>query len=74
MRFTVRCFVKVFAFSSEQFTVAPCTLIFVCVFQKPQRNYRANSYVIPSDKKRKTLRWQIRADLAHGVKPPSVFD
>ena len=45
-----------------------------CVVCKAQRSYRANSYVIPSDKKRKTLRWQIRMDLAQGVKPPSAFD
>jgi hydrolethalus syndrome protein 1 len=44
------------------------------VEKKPQRSYQPNTYVVPSDKKRKTLRWQIRMDLAQGVKPPSAFD
>jgi len=67
-------FVAAFAVGLEQLY---CCTLYIAVslsVKKPQRNYRANSYVIPSDKKRKTLRWQIRADLAQGVKPPSVFD
>ncbi len=43
-------------------------------FQRQQKVIGGNNYVIPSDKKRKNLRWQIRQDLAQGVVPPSAFD
>lgn len=42
--------------------------------QKPKKVYVPNKYVIPSDKKRKNLRWAIRQDMAQGLVPPSVFD
>ncbi|KAJ8309101.1 hypothetical protein KUTeg_013975 [Tegillarca granosa] len=41
--------------------------------QKPQRVYVANSYVVPTDKKRQNLRWQIRMDMAEGQMPPHGF-
>ena len=43
------------------------------MFQQP-KVYIPNGYKVPSDKKRKNLRWQIRNDLAQGVVPPSAFD
>lgn len=43
------------------------------LFQQPCKSYVRNNYVIPSDKKRKTLRWQIRQKLAEGVIPSSAL-
>ncbi|XP_029284220.1 hydrolethalus syndrome protein 1 [Cottoperca gobio] len=36
---------------------------------KPRRVYVPNSYVVPTEKKRSALRWEIRNDLANGVLP-----
>ncbi|XP_053490671.1 centriolar and ciliogenesis-associated protein HYSL1 isoform X2 [Ictalurus furcatus] len=36
---------------------------------KPQRTYIPNTYVVPTEKKRSSLRWEIRHDLANGVIP-----
>lgn len=41
-------------------------------FQKPQKNYVENKYVVPTDKKRKDLRWRIRADMAAGIMPSGL--
>lgn len=34
------------------------------VFEKPQRNYVPNKYVVPTEKKRQALRWEVRSNLA----------
>jgi len=34
------------------------------VFEKPQRNYVPNNYVVPTEKKRQALRWEVRSSLA----------
>lgn len=34
------------------------------VFERPQRNYVPNTYVVPTDKKRQALRWEVRSNLA----------
>ncbi|KAI8481470.1 cilium assembly [Branchiostoma belcheri] len=39
------------------------------VVQKPQRVYVPNSYVVPTNKKRQALRWEVRHDIARGVLP-----
>ncbi|XP_041640158.1 hydrolethalus syndrome protein 1 [Cheilinus undulatus] len=36
---------------------------------KPRRVYVPNTYVVPTEKKRSALRWEIRTDLANGVLP-----
>ncbi|XP_034043835.1 hydrolethalus syndrome protein 1 homolog isoform X2 [Thalassophryne amazonica] len=36
---------------------------------KPRRVYVPNTYVVPTEKKRSSLRWEIRNDLANGVLP-----
>ncbi|XP_017333250.1 centriolar and ciliogenesis-associated protein HYSL1 [Ictalurus punctatus] len=36
---------------------------------KPQRTYIPNTYVVPTEKKRSSLRWEIRHDLANGIIP-----
>ncbi|XP_048737189.1 centriolar and ciliogenesis-associated protein HYSL1-like [Ostrea edulis] len=41
--------------------------------KKPQRVYVPNKYVVPTDKQRKSLRWQIRMDLAQGQMPAHGF-
>ncbi|KAM3865359.1 centriolar and ciliogenesis-associated protein HYLS1-like [Diretmus argenteus] len=40
---------------------------------KPQRVYVPNTYVVPTEKKRSALRWQVKHDLANGLLP-SRFD
>lgn len=45
----------------------------VVVEKQPGKSYVRNNYVIPSDKKRKTLRWQIRQKLAEGAIPSSAL-
>lgn len=42
--------------------------------KKPAKSHAPNKYIIPSDKKRDDLRWHIRHELAHGIKPISIFD
>uniref|UniRef100_A0A4W5RRL1 HYLS1 centriolar and ciliogenesis associated n=1 Tax=Hucho hucho TaxID=62062 RepID=A0A4W5RRL1_9TELE len=37
---------------------------------KPQRVFVPNTYVVPTEKKRSALRWEIRHDLANGLLPP----
>ncbi|GAB1603849.1 hydrolethalus syndrome protein 1 homolog [Argonauta hians] len=39
---------------------------------RPQKSFVANSYVVPTQKPRRSLRWQIRTDLAHGIMPSST--
>jgi len=34
------------------------------VYEKPQRNYKSNDYVVPTEKKRQALRWQVRTALS----------
>lgn len=34
------------------------------VFEKPQRNFVPNNYVVPTEKKRQALRWEVRSSLA----------
>lgn len=34
------------------------------VFEKPQHNFVPNKYVVPTDKKRQALRWEVRSSLA----------
>lgn len=36
---------------------------------KPRRVFVPNSYVVPTEKKRSALRWEIRNDLANGLLP-----
>ncbi|XP_034056146.1 hydrolethalus syndrome protein 1 [Gymnodraco acuticeps] len=36
---------------------------------KPRRVFVPNSYVVPTEKKRSALRWEIRSDLANGLLP-----
>ncbi|KAM9362941.1 centriolar and ciliogenesis-associated protein HYLS1 [Symphorus nematophorus] len=36
---------------------------------KPRRVYVPNTYVVPTEKKRSALRWEIRNDLANGLLP-----
>ncbi|XP_071080184.1 centriolar and ciliogenesis-associated protein HYLS1-like [Haliotis cracherodii] len=48
-------------------------LVHETIEKRPQRVFVANKYVVPTEKKRQTLRWQIRMDLAHGNKPPCGF-
>ncbi|XP_066115763.1 centriolar and ciliogenesis-associated protein HYLS1 [Saccopteryx bilineata] len=36
---------------------------------KPQHIYVPNNYLVPTEKKRSALRWDIRCDLANGVMP-----
>ncbi|KAM8880453.1 uncharacterized protein hyls1 isoform 2-T2 [Spinachia spinachia] len=36
---------------------------------KPRRTYVPNSYVVPTEKKRSALRWELRNDLASGLLP-----
>ncbi|XP_030627921.1 hydrolethalus syndrome protein 1 homolog [Chanos chanos] len=40
--------------------------------QKPQRIFVPNTYVVPTDKKRSALRWEIRYDLANGIIPTKI--
>ena len=42
-------------------------------FQRPQRVFVPNKYVVPTDKQRKALRWNVRMELAHGQMPPHGF-
>ena len=42
-------------------------------FQRPQRVFVPNKYVVPTDKQRKSLRWNVRMELAHGQMPPHGF-
>lgn len=37
---------------------------------KPRRVFVPNTYVVPTEKKRSALRWEIRHDLANGLLPP----
>ncbi|CAH1261383.1 HYLS1 [Branchiostoma lanceolatum] len=39
------------------------------VVQKPQRVYVPNGYIVPTNKKRQALRWEVRHDIARGVLP-----
>lgn len=39
---------------------------------KPRRVFVPNTYVVPTDKKRHALRWDIRSDMANGLLPPKV--
>ncbi|XP_046578671.1 LOW QUALITY PROTEIN: hydrolethalus syndrome protein 1 homolog [Haliotis rubra] len=48
-------------------------LVHETIEKRPQRVFVANKYVVPTEKKRQTLRWQIRMDLAHGNKPACGF-
>lgn len=41
--------------------------------KKPHRVFVPNKYVIPSDKKRQDLRWQVRMDMAQGQLPHHGF-
>lgn len=41
--------------------------------KKPHRVFVPNKYVVPTEKHRKSLRWNIRTDLAHGHMPPHGF-
>ncbi|XP_060079273.1 centriolar and ciliogenesis-associated protein HYLS1-like [Ylistrum balloti] len=41
--------------------------------KKSQRVFVPNKYVVPTDKKRRDLRWQIRMDIAQGQMPPHGF-
>lgn len=34
------------------------------VFEKPQRSFVPNNYVVPTEKKRQALRWEVRSSLA----------
>ncbi|XP_036965133.1 hydrolethalus syndrome protein 1 homolog [Acanthopagrus latus] len=36
---------------------------------KPRRVYLPNTYIVPTDKRRSALRWEIRNNLAHGLVP-----
>ncbi|XP_059190774.1 centriolar and ciliogenesis-associated protein HYSL1 [Centropristis striata] len=36
---------------------------------KPRRVYAPNTYIVPTEKKRSALRWEIRNDLANGLLP-----
>ncbi|KAJ8264694.1 hypothetical protein GJAV_G00152680 [Gymnothorax javanicus] len=38
--------------------------------RKPQKMYIPNNYVVPTEKKRSALRWEVRYDLANGILPP----
>nr|XP_014342332.1 PREDICTED: hydrolethalus syndrome protein 1 [Latimeria chalumnae] len=40
---------------------------------KPTRIYIPNNYVVPTQKKRSTLRWEVRHDLANGVMPQKFY-
>ena len=40
------------------------TIILPFYFQKPQRNFVPNNYVVPTEKKRQALRWEVRSSLA----------
>ena len=37
--------------------------------QRQHKAFVPNKYKVPTEKKRKNLRWQIRQDLAQGVMP-----
>ncbi|XP_023372548.1 hydrolethalus syndrome protein 1 [Otolemur garnettii] len=39
---------------------------------KPQHMYVPNNYLVPTEKKRSALRWDIRCDLANGVMPSKL--
>ncbi|KAJ8365007.1 hypothetical protein SKAU_G00138380 [Synaphobranchus kaupii] len=41
--------------------------------RKPQKIYIPNTYVVPTEKKRSALRWEVRHDLANGILPPRIF-
>nr|XP_034323793.1 hydrolethalus syndrome protein 1 homolog [Crassostrea gigas]XP_034323794.1 hydrolethalus syndrome protein 1 homolog [Crassostrea gigas] len=43
------------------------------VEKKSQRVFVPNKYIVPTDKQRKSLRWQIRMDLAQGQMPAHGF-
>uniref|UniRef100_A0A8C4WWY2 Si:dkey-23f9.4 n=1 Tax=Eptatretus burgeri TaxID=7764 RepID=A0A8C4WWY2_EPTBU len=43
------------------------------VFQKPQHAVTLNHYVVPTEKKRLALRWEVRHDLAQGIMPRSFY-
>uniref|UniRef100_UPI00358F56F5 centriolar and ciliogenesis-associated protein HYLS1 isoform X3 n=1 Tax=Myxine glutinosa TaxID=7769 RepID=UPI00358F56F5 len=43
------------------------------VFQKPQHAVTVNQYVVPTEKKRLALRWEVRHDLAQGVMPRTFY-
>ncbi|KAG7220297.1 hypothetical protein INR49_018289 [Caranx melampygus] len=36
---------------------------------KPRRVFVPNTYIVPTEKKRSALRWEIRTDLANGLLP-----
>ncbi|XP_064603205.1 centriolar and ciliogenesis-associated protein HYLS1-like [Liolophura sinensis] len=38
-------------------------------YKRPQKTYVPNSYVVPTEKKRSALRWQVRMDIAQGNVP-----
>ncbi|XP_075858823.1 centriolar and ciliogenesis-associated protein HYLS1 isoform X2 [Microcebus murinus] len=39
---------------------------------KPQHVYVPNNYLVPTEKKRSALRWDVRCDLANGVMPSKL--
>ncbi|KAL2807546.1 hydrolethalus syndrome protein 1 [Daubentonia madagascariensis] len=39
---------------------------------KPQHIYVPNNYLVPTEKKRSALRWDVRCDLANGVMPSKL--
>ncbi|KAG2467407.1 HYLS1 protein, partial [Polypterus senegalus] len=41
--------------------------------KKPQRIFVPNNYVVPTEKKRSALRWEVRHDMANGVIPQKMF-
>lgn len=40
---------------------------------RPRRAYVPNTYVVPTDKKRSALRWEVRHDLARGLLPANNY-
>lgn len=40
---------------------------------RPQKTFIPNNYVVPTQKKRSALRWEIRHDLAHGIIPTKIY-
>eukprot|EP00106_Octopus_bimaculoides_P011703 XP_014779145.1 PREDICTED: uncharacterized protein LOC106875489 [Octopus bimaculoides] len=41
---------------------------------RPRKTFVPNNYVIPSQKPRHSLRWQVRTDLAYGVMPSTRYN
>ncbi|NXI99610.1 HYLS1 protein, partial [Psophia crepitans] len=37
--------------------------------EKPRRLHLPNPYIVPTEKKRAALRWEVRWDLANGLVP-----